>query len=349
MFEIYKGKRVFITGASGIKGTWLTSMLLELGAFVKGYSLHPQANPFSHFHLLRNDFEHEYADIRNFDQLQTSIRRFSPDFVFHLAAMPIVRKSYEIPVLTYKTNIIGTVNVLEACRYVDSIRSLCLITTDKVYKDQERNEGYFESDVVGGFDPYSCSKACCELIIDSYRNSFYKEKEIFISSCRAGNIIAGGDYASDRIIPDIVRATIENQDVIIRSPDAVRPFQHVLDCLTGYLLLGEEMYRGVRDLCGAYNFGPDETITILELAIKAQTEWDKITIDVQRNNTLHETKILRLNSDKAKTHLGWRPQYSIDQAISKTVEWYREFHENRNVITYKQIKEYLDALRTIKG
>ena len=353
MFEIYKGKKIFISGASGFKGTWLTSMLLELGATVKGYS---NSTSFTHFEKINNNFEHEKEEINDQDKLHLSLQKFKPDLVIHMAAKSIVRESYFKPVLTYKTNVMGTVNMLEACRHIESICGLILVTTDKVFKNKEQDEGYKENSELGGFDPYSNSKACCELIADCYRDSFYHFKDygkthnVLLATVRSGNTISGGDFGQDRIVPDIVNAINTNSKLILRNPNSIRPFLFVLDTLSGYLQVGEKLLEGINCCGDAWNFGPDKDneISVINLVNYFTRLWKSVLIEVHESN-LHETNILKLDSSLARAVLKWKPLYNIDKTIEKTIEWYREFHENRNVITYKQIKEYLDALRTIKG
>ncbi len=351
MLSIYKNKKVWISGHTGTKGVWLTSMLAELGAIVKGYSL-PQDKEIkdNHFNLINNYIESDFNDIRDGDKVFQSIKEFEPDIIFHLAAQSLVREGYRIPQETFETNIMGSVNLLEACRFSNKIVHLVMVTTDKIYLNKEKDNGYQEFEEIGGIDPYSNSKSCVELIVNSYRKSFYKNYKSSVVTVRAGNVIIGGDFCIDRIIPDIVRATLENKSVILRNPNAIRPWQYGQDCLLGYLLLGKELLKGNKNLEGAWNFGPNKEseITVLDLVQKIQKIWPKVKYEIKEDDTLHETKILRLDSTKARSFLNWEPLYNIDKAIEQTIYWYLDYYTNNEVTTYKQIKEYLGKLNAIR-
>lgn len=341
----YKNKKVFITGTTGIKGSWLVSMLLELGAIVKGYALKADY-PYSHYNIFFdkpiNNFEQELGFIENCTTLKKSIQDFQPDILFHLSAQPLVSISYEQPISTFKTNIIGTANVLEACRDIQSLSSIIIITTDKVYKNQESNIGYNENCVLGGDDPYSVSKVCCEHIVNAYKKSFLKNK--LVATVRAGNVALGGDFAIDRIIPDLIKSVMYHKPVNIRHPEATRAFTQGLDVLYGYLLLGSKLLGNKTEFEGAWNFSTDEVnqITVEELAKMCKYYWQDINYEIYPQNKFHETTTLKLDSTKAKTLLDWKPKYNIEQTIEQTIIWYKEWFLNSNVITQNQIKEYFN-------
>jgi CDP-glucose 4,6-dehydratase len=349
--DIYKGKRIFITGVTGFKGSWLTLWLLKLGAIVKGYSLYPFKKE-CHFNLLDlgkyKNFENEYGDIRYYKKLQKSIENFKPDIVIHLSAQAIVKIGYQYPLYTIETNTIGTANILDICRYVDSIKSILIITTDKVYKDDNRNYNYSETDSLGGDDPYSASKACCEILIDSYRKSYYKEKDILLASARGGNVIGGGDFSDYRIIPDMIRAKISDTEIFLRNPNQIRPWQYVLDCLTGYLLLGQKLLEKNNQFATAYNFGANnsDSISVEELINKVDKYWP-LRYQISQEYQEKETEVLKLNSFKARSELNWKSVYDIDKTLKETIKWYREYYKNNKIITEKQIEEYGGVLKGV--
>jgi len=343
----YKDKKVFITGHTGFKGTWLTRILMMFGAEVVGYSLEPPTRP-SLFEQTRtgNQIHSVLGDIRDREKLTAVMQEVQPDIVLHLAAQPIVRTSYKEPVLTYETNVMGTVNILEAARAVKSVKSVVNVTTDKVYLNKERAAGYKEDEELCGYDPYSNSKSCSELVTYSYRNSFFAGKDSpAISSARSGNVIGGGDYALDRIIPDCIRASEVGHSIILRNPHSTRPYQHVLECLHGYLLLAQNQYFD-KTLAGAYNFGPDDEscVTTGELASLFCEAWgDKANwITEQEKNAPHEATFLKLDNSKAKTTLGWFPRWNIQKAVEKVVEWERAVQKETiaSEITDIQIRNY---------
>ena len=348
--SFYKNKRVFITGHTGFKGTWLTRVLLQFGADITGYSLEPPTSP-SLFEQTgtKSNIDSVIGDIRDKERLTIAMQMAQPDIVLHLAAQPIVRTSYKKPVLTYETNVMGTVNVLEAVRSVKSVKSFMNITTDKVYLNKERTTGYREDEELCGYDPYSNSKSCSEFVTYSYRNSFFVDKKApAISTARSGNVIGGGDYAIDRIIPDCIRLVEQGKHIILRNPDSTRPYQHVLECIKGYLLLAKKQYED-KSLAGAYNFGPDDTscVTTGELATLFCTEWGNNAkwIAQKEANAPHEATFLKLDSTKSKTVLGWQPKWDIKTAIKKVVEWEKAVQEGTPTaeITDQQIKEYFDV------
>jgi CDP-glucose 4,6-dehydratase len=343
--SFFRGKKVFITGHTGFKGTWLSHVLLFAGADVTGYALEPNTEP-SLFKLsgLEEHISSIYGDVRNLDALQSAMNKAQPEIVFHLAAQPLVRLSYKEPVLTYETNVMGTVNVLEAVRHTASVRSVVNVTTDKVYENKEWHWGYRENENLCGFDPYSNSKSCSELVTYSYRNSFFSTKDApALSTARSGNVIGGGDYAEDRIIPDCVRATQKGESIKVRNPNSIRPYQHVLECLFGYLNLAEKQWFD-KSLCGAYNFGPDDescvsTGTLVELFCQS---WQGATWMVQGDGGPHEANFLKLDCSKAKANLNWKPKLHIKEAIEMVVAWYERVNLNSPVqeVLNAQIKKY---------
>lgn len=347
--SFYKNKKVLITGHTGFKGTWLTRILLLFGAEVIGYSLEPPTTP-SLFDQTGtgNQIRSVIGDIRDREKLTDIMQKTQPDIVLHLAAQPIVRTSYKEPALTYETNVMGTVNVLEAIRLVKSIKSVVNVTTDKVYLNKERTSGYREDEDLCGYDPYSNSKSCSELVTYSYRNSFFADKDApAISTARSGNVIGGGDYATDRIIPDCIRAVEQRRPVILRNPNSIRPYQHVLECLHGYLLLAQKQYLN-KAFAGAYNFGPDDEscVTTGDLATLFCDTWgDKASwITEQDKYAPHEATFLKLDNTKAKTSLNWIPKWGIKTAVAKTVEWEKAIRNGNLVaeVTDAQIKEYFN-------
>lgn len=351
MFDnVYKGKKVFVTGNTGFKGSWLCLGLLNLGADVFGYSLNLPTDP-NHHEILNLDFETISGDVRDLRKLQRGIEAFQPDIVFHMAAQSLVRKSYQNPAETFETNVIGTVNVFEACRETDYVRAIVNITSDKCYENQEWIWGYRENDRLGGHDPYSASKACAELVTASYRKSFFpleeyqKSHQTLVASARAGNVIGGGDWGEDRIIPDIVRATSQNEKVHIRNPHATRPWQHVLEPLSGYLLLGQKLLEGKQKFSGAWNFGPsdDAHITVLSVVENLQKHWPQIDYSMSTDTkNPHEANLLKLDCSKARTNLHWTPVWDSNITFANTATWYRQYYESGKVISFEQLKEYIN-------
>ncbi|MDL2296778.1 CDP-glucose 4,6-dehydratase [Bacteroidales bacterium OttesenSCG-928-B11] len=341
MIKTYKNKRVFVTGHTGFKGSWLITMLNHLGAEVMGYALAPHTVP-SLYTVVNGDTHCNsvIADIRDKELLREKIIEFQPDFIFHLAAQPLVRESYLIPNETFEVNAVGTANVLDAIRELEKPCIGIMITTDKVYQNNETGQAYKETDPLGGYDPYSASKACAELIIDSYRKSFFHPQDYAnhrksIASARAGNVIGGGDWATDRLIPDIVRALAENHPVSIRNPKAVRPWQHVLEPLSGYLTLGVRMAQDPVKYAEAFNFGPHpaDVLTVKEMADMALKIWGKgEVVFPAQNNQPHEAGLLSLDITKAETILEWHPKFDAKQALEHTLEWYKAYYEKENMI-----------------
>jgi CDP-glucose 4,6-dehydratase len=333
--DTYQSRRVFITGHTGFKGSWLSLWLLQLGAEVIGYSLDPPTTPNLFESVdLRDRIIHIHGDVRDYDQLLGALQTHAPDLVFHLAAQSLVRFSYQEPRLTYATNVMGTVNLLEAVRHTPSVRVAVNVTSDKCYENREPGLGCREVDPMGGRDPYSSSKGCSELVTTAFLNSFFPPKgcgqthQVGLASVRAGNVIGGGDWGMDRLVPDCVKALSRQEEIVLRYPQAVRPWQYVLDPLGGYLLLGARLWLEGPRYAGAWNFGPDDdvTVTVEEVVQEIIRLWGEGRYRVDGNDHPHEAQLLKLNCHKAKTLLGWRPQYSIRQALSLSIDWYRRFY-----------------------
>ncbi|HWR71936.1 MAG TPA: CDP-glucose 4,6-dehydratase [Nitrospirota bacterium] len=346
--KFWKDKKVYITGHTGFKGSWLGIWLHMLGAKVSGYALTPSTNP-SMFELceIGKFVKSEISDIRDEAKLLQSIKKEAPEIVFHMAAQPIVRDSYRIPAETYAVNVMGTVNVFEAVRNCNSVKALINVTSDKCYKNKEWHWGYRENDELGGRDPYSSSKAAAELVFAAYMSSFFRERAAFgAASVRAGNVIGGGDWAQDRIVPDCIRSLINNQPISLRYPDATRPWQHVLEPLSGYLLTAERLYQDPALYSESWNFGPDDDsiCTVRELVERIKGEWgeNRSVIITQEKKTVHEEKMLHLNCDKARRILRWSPQWDLERAVAETVSWYRTVSDGKSAleITRRQIQMY---------
>jgi len=345
MLDFYKNKRILITGHTGFKGSWLTQILLYAGAHVTGYALEPPTNP-SLFQLCH--FEEKIrsirGDIRDLTHLMQVFDEVQPEIVFHLAAQPIVRESYKNPVYTYETNVMGTVNICECIRLHPCVRSFLNITTDKVYQNNEWPWGYRETDTLNGFDPYSNSKSCSELVTHSYISSFFDSMEIAISTARAGNVIGGGDFATDRIIPDCIRAAIHHKPIILRNPGSIRPYQHVLEPLAAYLMIAKAQYEN-KALAGSYNVGPDDSdcITTGHLTDLFCSHWgDNLGWISQSDSGPHEAGFLKLDCSKLRQTFHWKPRWNIERAVEKTVEWTKEYIAGNNVseCMNRQITEF---------
>jgi CDP-glucose 4,6-dehydratase len=379
--KAFFGKKVFVTGHTGFKGSWLSEWLLGLGAIVHGYALVPDTTPALFDQLgLAGRLEHEVADIRDAEAVRRSIQEFRPDFVFHLAAQPLVRRSYAIPVETYETNVMGTVHVLEALRSLASTSTLQLqqspitaiiVTTDKCYENHESGRAYEETDSLGGHDPYSSSKAMAEIATSAYRNSYFLKSPVRVASARAGNVIGGGDWAEDRIVPDAMRALNQGEKIAVRNPRAVRPWQHVLEPLSGYLVLAaalanpelKQQVESLRtaestststgklqlaSLCDAFNFGPgpDSNRTVTDLVNEILKHRSGDWCDISDSAALHEANLLNLSIDKAERVLGWKPCWNFEETIKRTVTWYARVNAGTVTpleITRQQITEYQDS------
>ena len=343
----FKGERVLITGHTGFKGSWLAHILQSNGAEVLGYALPPVGKDNNYKKLaLKDRIKDVEGDIRDSNRLETEILQFRPKFVFHLAAQALVKKSYEDPSLTYSTNVIGSVNLLEAIRKVDSVRSLVFVTSDKCYENREWQWGYREIDRLGGHDPYSSSKAATELIFSSYQRSYFaKVPGLGTASVRAGNVIGGGDWSPDRIVPDFIRALESGRPLVLRNPNATRPWQHVLEPLSGYLKLAIKLSEEPQKWSGSWNFGPaaHDVKTVGEVISILNSQFQEGMVVVKSENSdLHEAKLLQLNCDKANNLLGWFPNWSSEKAIIETARWYREVLAGNSAteVTTSQIMEY---------
>lgn len=353
--SFWNGKRVFLTGHTGFKGGWLSLWLVSMGAKVTGYALAPNTDPNFYEILGISDLIERSCinDVRNLDGLKKVMIDFRPEIVIHMAAQPLVRYSYQDPVLTYTTNVMGTVNVLEATRSVDSIRATVIVTTDKCYENKEWVWGYREVESMGGHDPYSSSKGCAELVTAAYRNSYfpadtYSHHLHAIATARAGNVIGGGDWSLDRLIPDAIKAFKKNMPVIIRNPLAIRPWQHVLEPLSGYLILAQALYENGYSYASAWNFGPhdEDTKSVQEVMELLISKWDKNAAwSLDGLEQPHEAHLLKLDCSKANTQLRWLPRWDLETAIEKIVEWEYFFQQNEDMraVSLKQINQYMNA------
>lgn len=350
----WKDKRVFLTGHTGFKGGWLSLWLTSMGAKVTGYALAPNTNPnFFEVAKVRDDLEQSHiADIRDLERLQKAIADAKPEIVIHMAAQPLVRYSYVNPVETYATNVMGTVHVLESIRHVDSVRAAVIVTTDKCYENKEWAWGYRENEPMGGYDPYSNSKGCAELVTSAYRQSYfspekYPQHQVAIASARAGNVIGGGDWSEDRLIPDAIKAFEANKTLIIRNPLATRPWQHVLEPLSGYLVLAQALYQEGTKFDGGWNFGPrdEDARTVQEVINLLIKNWGSVARWTQdQSKQPHEAHSLKLDCSKARQFLSWTPCWSLEQAIENIAQWQYAYQQNENMraISLQQIKQYGD-------
>lgn len=345
--NFWKNKCVLVTGHTGFKGSWLSMYLKQLGAKVIGYSLDPPTNPNMYTDAgICDEVISNIGDILQEHKLKKIICKYNPQVVFHLAAQPIVRKSYSNPIETFEVNIMGTVKLLNALRGSKDTKVIVNVTSDKCYYNKEWEWGYRENDSLGGYDPYSSSKACSELVSSCFRKSFFNEKNMFISTARAGNVIGGGDWAEDRLIPDIIRGITSSKQLIIRNPKAVRPWQHVLEPITGYLKLAEEMYQNGDEFSGAWNFGPsyENCISVEDMVSKFQSCLDyKLKVVSTKESCVHESNLLRLDSSKANTKLKWKPKLNVDEALLWTAQWYDKYlkGEDMKEYTVSQISRYI--------
>jgi len=341
----WNGKRVFLTGHTGFKGSWLSLWLVSLGANVKGYALNPPTLP-SLFNEAKVDsiIDSQIGDIRDQDLLHESITTFNPDILIHMAAQPLVRYSYDEPIETYEVNVIGTAKILEVARSCSNLKAIVNITTDKCYENDGRAEGYKEDDPMGGYDPYSSSKGCAELVTSSYRRSFLQDQGIGLASVRAGNVIGGGDWADDRLIPDILRSFENGDSVVIRNPKATRPWQHVLEPLSGYLVLAQKLYENPKKYAEGWNFGPNEQgeKPVDWILDKMIGKWPNSSWELNDNSNPHEAGFLRLNISKAKLKLGWNPVWKLSHTLEKIVNWHQAWlnKEDMQAICLAEIEEY---------
>ena len=338
----YRGRRVLLTGHTGFKGSWLAFWLTELGAEVVGVALDPNTLP-NHWDLLGLDICEHRLDIRDSENIASLVVNTKPEIVFHLAAQPLVRRSYRDPLETWSTNVMGTALLLDACRKTDAVRAIVVVTSDKCYANQEWEWGYRETDRLGGHDPYSASKAATELVVDSYRRAFFHGPEApLVATGRAGNVIGGGDWSEDRLIPDLVRAMATGSGLEIRSPNATRPWQHVVESLSGYLLLGQKLLERRREFAESWNFGPEAegNCTVAEMLARLATNWPGLAWHTTSQLQPHEANLLYLDSARSRTRLGWRPVWGIDRALSSTSDWYRAYLSAGRVDSRVQLEEF---------
>jgi CDP-glucose 4,6-dehydratase len=353
--KIYSGLRVLVTGHSGFKGSWLVTWLQRCGADVCGYSDSIPTQP-SHWDILNLDARSEWGDLRNVNSIKSVVSQFKPEIIFHLAAQSLVRASYRDPLDTWSTNVLGTLNLFEAARKAGSVRAIINVTSDKCYENYEWDRGYHEEDRMGGFDPYSSSKGASELLTSSYRNSFFNSKSYgeshntLLASCRAGNVIGGGDWAEDRLVPDIMLAANTGRTVTIRNPNATRPWQHVLEPLAGYLLVGQRLLDGQIDCACGWNFGPatDAELSVREVSRKLQTRWDKIEIKfASEDSAPHEAHRLQLDCRKAHEQLNWKPLWDCATTLDRTVDWYRSYYDEGRLRTEDDLQSYQAELSNL--
>ncbi|ADQ06816.1 CDP-glucose 4,6-dehydratase [Caldicellulosiruptor hydrothermalis 108] len=343
----FSKKKVLITGHTGFKGSWLTMWLLKYGAEIIGYSLKPPTTP-SLFEIckLRDKIVSIEGDIRDYETLSNVFKKYKPEIVFHLAAQPLVKRSYMEPAYTYETNIMGTVNVLEASRLTESVKVIVVVTSDKCYENKEWVYAYRETDSLGGVDPYSSSKACAELIVSAYRASYFKKSKVGVASVRAGNVIGGGDWAEDRLMPDIIRAIMHNKPLQIRNPNATRPWQFVLEPLLGYLKLAHLLQKEPEKYSEAWNFGPlsFRLLKVIDIVEEVKKYWNNLEVKIEKENSFQEANVLKLDISKSIEKLNWYPVYDIYTSIKETIEWYKAFYfkETEDMFEYSltQIKKY---------
>jgi len=361
--NFFKGKKILVIGHTGFKGSWLTQLLLNFGTDIIGYSLEPNTNT-NLFDILnlRDNISNHFKDVNDYNELKKIIEIEKPEIVFHLAAQPLVRDSYDDPLFTYKTNVIGTANVLQAIKETNCVKSAVIITTDKVYENKEWIWAYRENDELGGYDPYSTSKACAELVVKSYIRSFFnvdnylESHNTLIASVRAGNVIGGGDWSKNRLVSDIIKAIFEgNETVVLRNPESIRPWQHVLEPLLGYLLLAQKLYDGKKEFVGAWNFAPDEEnfITVEELVKRGISILETGKYFVKKDDSKHEMKTLKLDATKAKVYIGWKPLLNIDETMEWTFEWYKKYYNdgnNENIVSFtnNQINLFLNRWENVR-
>ena len=347
--KFWQNKRVFLTGHTGFKGSWLSLWLHSLGATVKGYALEPPTSPslFNEANI-GNLIESEIGDIRDLSKLQKSMIDFKPDILIHMAAQPLVRYSYDAPIETYEVNVIGTVKVLQAARSCANLQAIVNITTDKCYENDGRTQGYKEDDPMGGYDPYSSSKGCAELVTSAYRRSFLQKQGTALASVRAGNVIGGGDWADDRLIPDILKSFAKGEPVIIRNPKATRPWQHVLEPLSGYLILAQKLYNNGEQYAQSWNFGPneDDVKPVEWILDKMIQKWQTSSWQLDKNPQPHEANFLKLDISKAKQQLNWQPKWTLEQSLDKIIIWHQAWLNKANMqeICLQEIQQYIGGV-----
>jgi CDP-glucose 4,6-dehydratase len=346
--EFWQGKKVFVTGHTGFKGAWLTLWLSQMGAHVTGYSdrIDETHILFKNLDELKSRINHIEADVLDLERLKNAVQDSEADIVIHLAAQSLVKESYNNPLDNYKTNVIGTCNIMEVLRGASSVDLALIVTSDKCYRNNETGAFFKEEDALGGYDPYSASKACSEIVVNSYRHSFFDDRDIGIATARAGNVIGGGDFSHNRLIPDIIRATIDENPLVIRYPQAVRPWQHVLDCLSGYLLLVQNLYENKSGFSEAWNFGPtkESCQPVQALITNFQKHWHNIDVEINRDNTPYESGLLNLDTTKARTRLNWQTSLNFDESVEWTASWYKDvFLDKENIenTSVAQLEKYI--------
>ena len=345
--DIYRGRRVLVTGHTGFKGSWLALWLTDLGAEVTGISLPPPTSP-NHWDLLGLAIAERRLDIRDASAITRVVSQAQPEVVFHLAAQSLVRRSYRDPLETWSTNVVGTANLLDACRQTGSVRAVVVVTSDKCYESQRWERGYRETDRLGGHDPYSASKAAAELVAASYRSAFFEAGNApLLATARAGNVIGGGDWSEDRLVPDLVRAVAAGCRLEIRSPDATRPWQHVLESLSGYLLLGQKLLERCCECEGGWNFGPgpEDSCTVAEVLKRMRVFWPELAWQITLQQQPHEAQMLCLDSGKAHKELGWHPVWSLETTLRATADWYRRYQDDGRAESRSQLRQYVADAR----
>ena len=348
----WQGKRVFLTGHTGFKGSWLSIWLSSLGADVKGYALTPPTSP-SLFDEAKVDrvIDSQIGDIRDQETLHESMVTFNPNVLIHMAAQPLVRHSYDVPIETYEVNVIGTAKVLEVARSCTNLKAIVNITTDKCYENDGRVQGYKEEDPMGGYDPYSSSKGCAELVTSAYRRSFLQDQGVGLASVRAGNVIGGGDWADDRLIPDILRSFEKNEPVVIRNPKATRPWQHVLEPLSGYLVLAQKMYNNQKEYAEGWNFGPNEKDVkpVDWILDKMISKWPNSSWELDKRSNPYEADFLKLDISKATSKLDWEPVWELNYTLERIISWHQSwlFEEDMYFVCLKEIKDYMNSMEQL--
>jgi CDP-glucose 4,6-dehydratase len=350
---IYRNRRVLVTGHTGFKGSWLCAWLQELGAQVSGYALAPYSDP-NHFSLIGKGVRSHLDDLLNQETLTCVFAEQEPEIVFHLAAQPLVRRAYREPWETYQSNVMGTLAMLEAARSTSSVRAVVAITTDKVYHNHEWEWGYREEDRLGGYDPYSSSKACAEILLQSYRQSYWnlsrygKDHHVLLATARAGNVVGGGDWSEDRLVPDLMKAAAAGSKVPIRSPNAIRPWQHVLDCLSGYLILGQRLLQQESACASSFNFGPvdEDALSVREVVSRITQHWPAFSCEIiEPPARLHEAGFLKLDCSRAHAQLHWKPVWNAEDAFRQTTNWYRDYYQHNRANTAQDIADYIACAR----
>ncbi len=341
--DLWKGRKVLITGHTGFKGSWLAMWLKQLGADVTGIALDPY-DELNHWKLINLDIPDNRLDLRQADDVANIVRNSKPDIVFHLASQALVLRSYREPLETWSTNLMGAANLLEACRQSGTVHSIVMITSDKCYENVEWEWGYRETDRLGGIDPYSASKAAVELLASSYRRAFFEHNDILLATTRAGNVIGGGDWSKDRLIPDLVRAATTGEALAIRSPKATRPWQHVLECVGGYICLAEKLLERKDEYADAWNFGPDDAtnqpVEVMLSTIKKYWPEVRWELDGTKEQQMHESTLLHLDSSNSRKRLGWAPVWSLEETLEMVALWYRNYYENNSVTSLQQLESY---------